>query len=392
MVYKNNPALALLPKAEDFYGKYKPIPMIFGTPQGRSASFSQAQARSQLTYAQTASMLLTRVANYSIANISNEVLLASQNNVGAFMDAAKLEMDGAIRASTNDLATSLFKSGYGEVAQIADVTNKVITLANVNDIVYFEVGMELMVVNGAVVTNALRALAGSDGLIVTSIDRSLGTLTFAAANVTATIPATTIGDWLSVRGDRQAGAYTTQALPKVAGFSAWIPTVAPSAGESFFGVDRSVDSRLHGQVFNGAGLPIEESLIELSALIGREGGAPDYAFVNFKTYAALEKALGSKIMYVDLKVAAAINFTGIKIYGANGPITVLADRSVPDKKVYMLQMDSWKLNSLGKAVRILDTDGLTWLRSQNADNLEIRIGGYLNCSCNAPAYQGIVLL
>ena len=42
LVYKNNPFLAMVPKMEEFGGKYMPIPLIVNTSQGRSATFSLA--------------------------------------------------------------------------------------------------------------------------------------------------------------------------------------------------------------------------------------------------------------------------------------------------------------------------------------------------------------
>jgi hypothetical protein len=44
-------------------------------------------------------------------------------------------------------------------------------------------------------------------------------------------------------------------------------------------------------------------------------GQPEMAFVNFASYAALEKSLGSKVQYVDVKHDEAdIAFAGIRIH------------------------------------------------------------------------------
>ena len=45
LVYKNNPLLAVLPKMERFGGKNLPIPIQFGVPGSRSASFADALAQ-----------------------------------------------------------------------------------------------------------------------------------------------------------------------------------------------------------------------------------------------------------------------------------------------------------------------------------------------------------
>ena len=74
MVYKDNPFLALCKKREDFGGRNLPIPLIFGNPQGRSATFATAQARGASVSSRLEDFLLTRVRDYSIATIDNETL------------------------------------------------------------------------------------------------------------------------------------------------------------------------------------------------------------------------------------------------------------------------------------------------------------------------------
>ena len=49
MVYMDNPFLALVPKMEAFGGRNLPIPLIYGNPQGRSATFSIAQSEGAST-------------------------------------------------------------------------------------------------------------------------------------------------------------------------------------------------------------------------------------------------------------------------------------------------------------------------------------------------------
>lgn len=68
LVYSDNPFLAMVPKKTDFGGKYKPIPIITGVSQGRSATFSNAQGNQSAVQIQ--SYLLTRVSDYSIATIN----------------------------------------------------------------------------------------------------------------------------------------------------------------------------------------------------------------------------------------------------------------------------------------------------------------------------------
>ena len=372
LVYKNNPLMALLPKYEKFGGANLPLPLIYGNPQGRSASFSNALA--QKTNSQLKAFTLTRVSDYSLANIQNEVLEASQADSDAFMRAATTEIDGAIQAAARSLASALFRNGTGSIGKIGAISNAVVTLANIADVVNFEVGMTLQV-------SATDGAAPRSGTVVlTGIDRMAGKLT-ASANWSAGISAVAVGDFILVAGDSNA---------KISGLDAWLPLPGTLTSSPFFGVDRTADStRLAGVSKDYTGAPIEEALIDLAALIGREGGTPDQCFMSFENYAALEKALGSKVQYIDLKSDIGLAFKGIQIMGHRGPISVVADQNCQPDRFYMIQMDTWKLYSLGAAPKLLKTDGMEFLRVSSADAVEVRVGYYAQLGCVAPGWNGV---
>ena len=389
MVYKNNPLMALVPKYEQFLGRNLQIPLIYGNPQGRSHSFARAQVRGLVTSSNLKAFFLTRVNDYSIATIDNETLLSSKGDAGAFLEAATLEINGAINSLTRSAAIAQYKSGYGEIGQIAagsSVSGLTLTLSVPQDVTNFEVGMELDTF--ATLTGATKGYGTSgNGLIITGVNRSSGVLTFGfnVNDATNGIPTIAAGDFLAVRGDHVAGATS---LTKIAGLEAWLPSTAPTTGDSFFGVDRSSDvTRLSGQRQNSVGQPIEEALIDGAALVAREGGALSHYLMGYEKYSELEKALGSKVQYVDLKVTAEIAFRGIMVNGPKGPIKVIPDQNCPASRVFGLQMDTWRHNSLGAAVRVLDTDGLQMLRQSSQDGVEVRYGYYANLSCNAPGFN-----
>lgn len=391
MVYKNNPFFALVPKAENFFGRNHPVPIITGNPQGRSATFTRAQTRGQVTNSLVEQFLMTRVKDYGVATIDNETLEASKNDMGAFLEAATVEIDGIINALTRSLATAQYRSGYGDIGVIGSISSATITLATTEDITNFEVGMELDL-SLTQAANVLKAYGtSSNGLIVTGVNRSTGVLTFGfnVTDATNGIPTALAGDVIFVRGDRQNSA--TPARLKVAGLEAWIPYTSPSA-TAFFGVDRSVDpTRLAGIRYDGTAAPIEEALIDASTLLGREGGSPDHIFLNFAKYASLEKALGAKVQYADLKVGT-VGFRAIRINGPTGDIKVVPDQNCPFSRAYILTLDVWKHRSLGKAVRVIDTDGLQMLRQSGSDGVEVRYGYYANLECRAPGHNAVVAL
>lgn len=399
LVYKKNPFLALVPKDESpggFAGKYIPVPLIFGTPQGRSANFANAQTNQ--TPPQLASFFVYRVSNYQLVTITNELLEATKDNAGAFIDEAKLNMDTGFRNISNDLALDLFRNGDGTRGQISSITTGLIVLTDPSTVVNFEVGMSLVSysIAGNVYTQSTAAAVG----YVIRVNRSVGTITVSATPGGA---AGTPTNWstafpnLGVQGDVSFGTLSaTTSFTKVSGLAAWGPPAIVAPGDSFWGVDRSQDSRMQFVVAqNTASETIEEALIDGSSLVAREGGAPDMCFMNFTSYAALEKSLGSKVQYVDVKHEEAdIAFAGIRIHAPYGPITVIPDRNCPARTAYLLQMDTLKFRSLGKAPHILTygLEGLEGLRVGNADALEIRIGYYGNLICNAPGWNCVIAL
>ena len=192
-----------------------------------------------------------------------------------------------------------------------------------------------------------------------------------------------------------SGATATQSIyvdgdkdAKLSGLGAWLPSSAPASTDSFFGVNRSSDAtRLAGIRFDGSSLPLEEALIGAASRVAREGGKPDVCFMNYSNFADLEKALGSKVSYVDVKASPEIGFRGILIHGPRGPIKVIPDQNCPKNVAFMLQMDVWKLYSLGKAPKILDSDGLKFLRDSSADSVEVRVGYYAQLGCRGPGYN-----
>lgn len=400
LVYKKNPLLAIIPKDESpsgFAGKYIPVPLVYGTPQGRSANFSNAQSNQTQPY--LASFFVYRVSNYQLATITNELLEATKDDAGAFVDEAKLVMDTAFRNISNDLAHDLFGDGSGSRGRISAISSGVITLTSANDVVNFEVGMTLVSysVSGNTPTQSTGAALG----YVIGVDRSLGKVTVSAtAGGAAGTPSnwSTTFSYLAAQGDVNfvSNGLLSANMSKIAGLGAWLPATAPSSGDSFWGVDRSTDvTRLSGVRFDGSAESIEEALIDGAALVAREGGQPDMAIMGFASYAALEKSLGAKVQYVDVKHDEAdIAFAGIRIHAAYGPITVMADRSCPAATCYLLQLDTWKLRSLGKAPHVLTygMEGLEALRVGTADALEIRIGYYANLVCKAPGWNCVITL
>lgn len=372
MVYQDFPLFAMLPKSENFFGENLKLPTKYANNSGRSATFSTAV--SSASYTKTAAFSLTRNQDYAYATIANEVLEASRNNAGAFVEALKLEMDSAILELSQSIAGALYGNGSGTIGRIAASTNIAttsMTLTDVNDVVNFDVG-DVLQVSATDGTGSVK----SGTLTVASVNRTDGIVVMTQALSTGVASIAT-GDYVFISGDYGL---------KIKGLRAWIPDDAPS-NTPFFGVDRSVDTRLGGTRADYSNIPIEEALIDGSKLLNSYGASPKHTFMNYENLANLTKALGSKVQYIDVSVAG-IGFRGIQVNTGRGIMNVFGDQNCPSDRMFMLQLDTWCLYSLGKVPRIFNADGQAILRVTDSDSLEFRALYYAQLGNKAPFFSG----
>jgi len=393
MVYKDNPLLAMMPKYTKFGGENMPIPLLYANPQRRSATFANGQANDSTSALKQ--FVLTRAKDYSFASITGESIKATERDSDAFLRYATMEIDGALNSLTRSLAIAMYRDGGGARGQISAEpstgANMELTLKNPEDITNFEVGMIVQVWEGAT-SGSQRTRDGSNGdFTIDAIDRDAGTLTFTgeAYDSSGTIEASNAAtdEVIIAKGDR--GAMLT-------GLDGWVPSAAVvTAGiPDLFSVVRTTDvTRLGGNRFDGSALPIEEALIGGAARVAREGGSPDVCLVDFATFSNLEKALGSKVVYDEAKARDVdIGFAAISLRGPRGTIKVVPDQNCQPDVAWMLQLDTWSLNTLGEAPMFLDLDNNRMLRESAADAYEVRLGYYGNVACNAPGYNCRVAL
>jgi len=381
LVYKGNPFLASLPKKTDFYGSDRKVPMIYGNPQGRSASFTTAQGNKGNTA--SIAFLVTRNKDYQLLSIDGETLKASANDAGAFLAARKTEIENGFKNITSALSVDVFGNGSGVRGQIlagSAINTSTLTLSDRSDIVKFEVGMQLQVSSanggGAVRTGTM---------FVVSVNRSVGSFVVAAtaggapAAADTLIAAIAASDFILAAGDYDA---------KLKGLQAWLVYGGVSS-TTFFGVNRTTDSeRLAGVWSDLSALPIEEALIEAGTQMQVVGSMVDRVWMNPVKMADLVKSLGAKVQYVDMKIGE-IGFRGVQLQLNDSVVEVFSDRNCPKERMFFLQTDSWLLHSLGEAPGILNLDTLEALREATSDGIEIRIGHYSQLVCTAPGYNGV---
>ncbi len=363
IVYENNPLLAMVPKFTDWSGSSPVLPLRIAYPQGRSNTFSNAQ--SNTTASIFKAFLLTTSKNYAIADIDGETIDAMASDEGSYVDAMTSEVNGALKQLGRSLAQQMYRSTTGTLGSVGSGTSSPVTLANIDEIVNFEVGQVIGAVSDNTGSGTVRSGTGT----ISAVNRSTGVITY-----TGTITSLAVGDFLYVSGDYNAA---------MSGLDAWIPSSSPGA-TTFFGVDRSSDpTRLGGLRYDGSSAPINEGLIQAMAFGRREGANFTHLFLNPMRMKDLMLTQQGQVRYIDTKVGN-VGFRGVNLtFGAN-TVEVYDDPNCPVDTAWFLDMKTLKLCSRGTAPKILDKDGLKIQRAATSDSYQVRCGFYGNLGITLP--------
>lgn len=284
-------------KTSNKLGKYIPVPLEYGNPQGRSHTFANAQ--NQQTASDVVSYFVYAVQDYQLVTITNLLMEQTKNNAGAFVDEASRSLDNGFRNLSNNMAFELFYGGTASRGQIgsAGVSYSAptlsFTLSNPQTVVQFEVGMTMQAstTDGGA---ALQNVSGTiDAIQITSVNRGTGAIT---GTVVQGAPQSTwvAGDYLQVLGDIGIGGSSTIAgMLGLSGLASWVPAVDPPSTDNFWGVNRSADpTRLGGLRYNASSQSISEGLTNALAFGNREGANFDLIILDFVSYSTLINELG----------------------------------------------------------------------------------------------------
>lgn len=380
----DHPLLAMVEKRTNMGGTTWEQFVPHEDAKGGSATFSVAQANSLTAYARAARFSMAPVELFDIKTVKGRDLLASRGNENAFLSFLSAATDGQFRSMTSVLGRGIYRAGWGKIGNITTAgASAAITLTVKEDVVNFAVG-DRIVISASESGNALRN-SGAVGTVV-AVDYGAGTLTM-AANVTTTWSAAQDGDYIFHEGNREDSATPTRLLP--AGLLDWLPDSAP-ASTAFFGVDRSVSSRLGGTRYDGSGQSKREAIIDGAFTLSRVGGTKaDYCFMNPGDYAELVKEMMPAVQYVNISAGSdgQLGFRGIVLETPLGTVKCISDRDCPKNRAFLLDMRTWWLGSLGSIPDFLNADGNQFLRQASDDGIEIRVGGYANLVCTAPGWN-----
>jgi hypothetical protein len=384
---KKHAFLKRVRKETDFTGKDFSWAVEGANPQGYGSDFTAAQANKS-AIGDAKQFTLKPSQFYGFLSLSTKAILMMTGGDSSFVPAKMDLFDRIMSGMVDDLALKLFLDGTGVKALYASATGKVITLGTAEHAKRFSPGEVLQY------WDVSAGSLGDSGATVTvaSVDEDAGTITIAGGSNVSAVWSSIAGGATPdkiVRKSEYDSAPTTN-FTNFMGLEAIIPATAPSALESFLGVDRSTyPSRYAGyRISATAGDPIRKMITRLATKIGDGGGSPDTVLISHTNFELLANELDNKKTYNDVKDGAA-GFSGLRIHVNDNTLDILPDVYCPSNRIYCLTMDTWALKTVGPAPRLLDQDGNNGVRESTADGVEWRWGGYGNLYCRSPGENGV---
>jgi hypothetical protein len=385
LTYTDNPFYGILKKNSGFGGDETPIPVKYSGSHGRSANFVNAQANVKATAIEAFKLNQSRLAdNFGVATWSDKVVTASRGKAMAFVEAHKEEIDSILQTMAQDIEFSLLGNGSGKRGTISTVSTTRITLTPTKDAENFEVGMTI----GTADDESTAANSGNG--LISAVDRDNGYLDCASNwNAAGNIPDIANSDVVFVDGDYSSASDRN----KIKGLEGWIPATAPTAGDSWFGVDRSKDvCRLAGNRLDASSdYPLKEEALKKAQMVcSSRTGRPDLALVSYNNYDEITSNLQNKMRYVQLfaKDAAGkklkIPFEAVQFDGPKGPMTVLPLRHLADSVSWVLQLNTWELWSMEACIHFMNKDGMMFCRQYDNVGYEVRALSYAQLICKHP--------
>lgn len=388
LMFSDRPLLAKIAKDETLSGDQVIQPLIYGAPQGLSATLGATAMDIALagTGANVSGVKFTvPVGGYNAwVEIGDKAIVLSRDNPGAFLENKVAEIDNLYEQASDVLATYLYGNGGFAIGRRSSISTNTITLTTAEDVINFEVGMYLKAsaADGSTVTDSLRA---GTSPYVTAIDRESGTVT---VNDASLITSFADLDSLFRLGDFAGDQGTTI----IKGVGAYISATASPA--ALYGVTRTTDvQRLAGCRLTAAqytGLNNEERLRQLASRMTGiyKGPGCDQVYLNPVDWENLSIALSTRGIRPLDDDSTQFGFSKLELVMGGKRVEIYADRFAPRGVAWLFKMNTWKLRSALKLLHPLNGDGMTMLRKASTNDYQYRLVSYPALTCSAPGWNG----
>ncbi len=390
-MYNKFPFFASIAHHEDFTGLNKQVPIQIERGQASAASAPIAIGLSATASDNYQQFLLTRNNHYTVGRLAGDAMEASKDDAGAFV---RLLDNGSNQSAQGELLCNeqyAFGAGNGVLGTIASgTTTPTIILDDVlnglsANIANFSVGQTLVAVSDKTLSPTVR----TGNVTVTGINRQTGTLTVVGNwNDPGNIPGITVGDSLTRLSDNAVGGVNNVYFGALAYISGTASTL--------YGNPRTADVvRLCGQQLDAAGQPMEDALVTAWGMRAQQFVEPGkmVAWCNPLDMAQLLKSTDGKVQYTRIEMNskyAAISFQGIDLMTTQGPIRLMTSPFVSRGYLYLLDLDTFAIESLGQAPHLLSYGGGEILRVASDDAVEWRFGSRLAMSNDNPSASVVI--
>jgi hypothetical protein len=358
---RKHPLMAALMREGGFTGDGFEYPIAYGNPQGVGGTLGDAA--DAVSSSSGIKPVARRRAKFGLFTVNGEAMLAAATP-GAFVKLLKHETDTTIDEVGDRLSFDLYGDGTGVRGQRGSLAGNVITLKNPADARNFKKNMKL--VSDDSITGATPN-AGS--CKVTKVDRQQGKITVDNA---AAMAGFADNDYLFAKGDPGTC---------IEGLSLQVPDTAPTAGDSFRGVDRSDDVELMSGIrVIDASVNTEDNIIEAATQVYDLGKTQDRCYINPVAFTQIARRRGAQIQYTQGGGTARISFQFIVIETPAGSLQVFADPDARPTRGYGMLMESIYIKHLEEYPHVVRDDGLTTLRTSasDGDGLEGRVRAFGN--------------
>lgn len=339
-----------------FYG------ITYANPQGISSLFATAQTNSEVL--QGVQLQMSRKLKYGVIDLDGPSMAAARGNKGSMYDLVTRTTDGILEELGANIAFDLQRDGNGIRGRRLSASTNVITLTDKRDVENFRKGMTV---------GASPNADGSSPRVgvtkIASISRSASTITLVSA---AAIASFANNDYLFREGDPGNC---------MEGFEKCTPLTAPVGGDSFRGIDRSLDvEALAGSRQSDTTKFPEEAAGDCAVDISIIGKKVSRGGVYPTVFQQIVKRRDAKVMYDNPGETADIGFEYINLVTAGGTVKLYSDPDVAYDRVRLYRPDAHCLKTLDEMVHIIRDDGRPSLRATASDGIQIRarfMGNYL---------------
>jgi hypothetical protein len=371
-IYKKSIFLSDCKKDTEFGGEGAYVNITTSGTGGGSADFATALANQNPSTQKR--FFVTHKTEYQVASVTGRAIATSLNDKMAILRVLKVEMDKANYKFGQALSARAHGNGGGSLGQISAASNvatATITLATITDINRFEIGdwIQTSTDNGTGTAPAgVASGANGNQAQILSLNRQTGTITLSANWNTYGAAAS---NYIFRAGDYSVA---------MTGLGGWNPITAPTAGDSFFGMDRSVGdlTRQAGDRYTAnAGGSYEDTVLNACTQVSILGSQLPRTYVHSIDFTNLVKEVGSKRVYEAKSRQGQIGFKGVTVTTGMGDTEVVSDIFAPRGYGRSVDPDDITLATAGECPNPLNWGGAQSTQVlQNADAVQFRIGAY----------------